>query len=134
MRDEDHRGVERLELALEPLEALDVEVVRRLVEQEQVGIARERARERRAGQLAARERVERTVEVGVDEPEAAHGGRRAVAPRPAARVLEPRLRLGVAAERRLVVRAARHRLSRGAEAPPRARAGRARRRARTRGA
>jgi hypothetical protein len=52
-------GVERLQLALEPLEALDVEVVRRLVEQQQVGVAAERARERGARQLAAGERLER---------------------------------------------------------------------------
>ena len=49
MRDEDHAGVERRELALEPLEALDVEVVRRLVEQQEVGVARRaRGRARRA--------------------------------------------------------------------------------------
>jgi hypothetical protein len=35
--DEDDRRVERLELALEPFEVLHVEVVRRLVQQEQVG-------------------------------------------------------------------------------------------------
>ena len=63
VRDEDHGRVERRQLALEPLEALDVEVVRRLVEQEQVGVAGERAAERGAGQLAARERRERPVEV-----------------------------------------------------------------------
>ena len=63
MRDEDDRGVERLQLLLEPLEALDVEVVRRLVEQQQVGIAGERAGERGAGQLSAGERLERPVEV-----------------------------------------------------------------------
>ena len=108
--DEDHRGVERRQLALEPLEALDVEVVRRLVEQQQVGIAGEGARERGARQLAARERVERPVEVGVDESEAADDRRRAVAPGPAAGVLEPRLRLAVASQRRVGVVAAGHRL------------------------
>ncbi len=56
VRDEDHRRVERLQLALEPLEARDVEMVRRLVEQQQVGVAAERARERGARQLAAGER------------------------------------------------------------------------------
>ena len=45
VRDEDHRGVDRLELALEPLEARDVEVVGRLVEEQQVGVAAEGARE-----------------------------------------------------------------------------------------
>ena len=56
VRDQDHRRVERLQLLLEPLEVLDVEVVRRLVQQQQVGIAGERAGERGARQLAAGER------------------------------------------------------------------------------
>ena len=56
VRDEDDPGVERAELVLEPLEARDVEVVRRLVEEQQVGVAAERARERGARQLAAGER------------------------------------------------------------------------------
>ncbi len=110
VRDEDHGGVERVELALEPLEVRDVEVVRRLVEEEQVGVAAERARERGARQLAAGERPQRTVEIVVREAEPAQDGRGVVAPAVAAGVLEPRLRLGVAVERRLVVRAAGHRL------------------------
>ena len=57
MRDEDDRGVERLQLALEPLEALDVEVVRRLVEEQQIRVAAERARERGARQLSPPENV-----------------------------------------------------------------------------
>ena len=71
MRDEDDGCVERLELALEPLQAGDVEMVRRLVEQQQVGVAAERASERGARQLAARERSQRAVEVLVREAEAA---------------------------------------------------------------
>ncbi len=110
VRDEDHGRVERGQLALEPLEALHVEVVRRLVEEEQVGIGRERPRERRACELAAREGIERAVEVGVTEPEAAQDRRGPVAPGPASGVLEPRLRLAVAAERRRGVVAGRHRL------------------------
>ena len=110
VRDEDDRGVERRQLALEPLEALDVEVVRRLVEQQQVGIRRERAPERGARQLAAGERVELPVEVGVAEPEAPQDRRRSVAPGPATCVLEPRLCLAVPAQRRGSVVAARHRL------------------------
>ena len=51
------------ELLLEPLHRLHVEVVRRLVEQEQVGAAGERARERGARQLAAGEGLEAAVEV-----------------------------------------------------------------------
>ena len=110
MRDEDDRGVDRRQLALEPLEALDVEVVRRLVEEQQVGIAGERAGERGARQLAAREGGELAVEVGVAEAEPAEHRGGAVAPAPAARVLEPRLRLAVAAQRRGIVRSRRHRL------------------------
>ena len=52
-------------MLLEPLERRDVEVVGRLVEQQQVGVAGERAAERGARQLAAGERVELAVEVGV---------------------------------------------------------------------
>ena len=88
MRDEDHGGVQRLQHRLEPLERLDVEVVRRLVEQQQVGLRRERARERRARQLAAREGRERPVEVGIGEAEPAHDRRppgRASRSRPRAR-------------------------------------------------
>ena len=110
MGDEDDGRVDRRQLALEPLEALDVEVVRRLVEQQQVGVAGERAAERGARQLAARERRELPVEVVIAEAEPAQHRGGAVAPAPAARVLEPRLRLAVAAHRRVVVDAARHRL------------------------
>ena len=85
-------------------------MVRRLVEQQQIGVARERAAERGARQLAARERLELPVEVVVAEAEPAQHRGGAVAPVPAARVLEPRLRLAVAAHRRVVVGAARHRL------------------------
>ena len=91
--DEDHRRVERLQHLLEPLERLDVEVVRRLVEQQQVGLRGERASERGAGQLAAGERLQRTVEVILREAEPADDRRGAVAPVVAARVLEARLRL-----------------------------------------
>ena len=45
MRDEDDSRVERLQLLLEPFEAGDVEVVRRLVEQQEIRVAAERARE-----------------------------------------------------------------------------------------
>ena len=108
VRDEDHGRVDRLELALEPFEVLDVEVVRRLVEEEQVGAAGERSRERRPRQLTAGERAERAVEVVVGEAEPSHGCSCAIAPGPAPGVLESSLRLRVAAQRRLVVGAFRH--------------------------
>ena len=110
VRDQHDRGVDRRQLALEPLEALDIEVVRRLVEEKQVGVACQRAREGGAGQLSTGERGELPVEIVVAEAEAAEHRRGAVAPAPAARMLEPRLRLAVAAERCRVVRAPCHRL------------------------
>ena len=110
VRDEDDACVEGRQLVLEPLEARDVEVVRRLVEQQQVRVAAERARERRARQLAAGERVEQAVEIRLAEAEAARDRADALAPVVAAGVLEPRLRLRVAAERLRAVLARRHRL------------------------
>ena len=59
VRDEDDGCVQPDQRPLEPLEPLDVEMVRRLVEQQQVGIAGQRTRQRRARQLAAGERLER---------------------------------------------------------------------------
>ena len=115
MGDEDHAGVECRELTLEPLEALHVEMVRRLVQQDQVGIARERPRQRRARELTTREGRELAIEVGVAETEPAQHRGRAVAPAPAAAVLQPGLGLRVAAQRPGVVRSRRHRLLQGAE-------------------
>ena len=115
VRDDHDSGIERLQLALEPLEALDVEVVRRLVQQQQIGIAAERARERRARQLAAGERLQLAVEVllGKTKPAQDRGG--ALAPVVAARVFEPRLRLRVAAHGRVPVFAAGHGLLEAAQ-------------------
>jgi hypothetical protein len=90
-------------------------MVRRLVEEQQVGVAAERACERGAGQLAAREGVELTVEVRLGEPEPAHDRRSAVTPRVAAGMLEPRLRLGVASQRCVAVIARGHCLLEAAE-------------------
>ena len=110
MRDENDRRVDRLELALEPLEVLHVEVVRRLVEEEEIRASRKSARERRARQLSAGERAERPVELVVGEAEAAHRRCGAIAPGPSARVLEPGLRLRVAPQRRIAVVSVGHRL------------------------
>ena len=107
MGDEDDGRVEREQRLLEPLERLDVEVVRRLVEQQQVGLGGERAGERAARELAAGEGLQRAVEVGVGEPEAVDDRARALAPAVAAGGLEARVDVGVAVERRLV--AGRHR-------------------------
>ncbi len=108
MGDEDHCGVERAEPLLEPLEAPHVEMVRRLVEQQEVGIAGERAAQGRAGQLSARESVQLAVEVLVAEAETAKTRCRPLAPVPAAGVLEPSLRVGVAPQRGRIVPALGH--------------------------
>jgi len=110
VRDEHDGGVDRLERPLQPFEVGDVEVVRRLVEEEQVGVAAESAAERGARQLAAGERVEPALQVRVGEAEPAEDGGGALAPVVAAGVLEPRLRLGVAAQRGRIVLARGHRL------------------------
>ena len=69
--DQHDRRVDRRQALLEPFQRLDVEVVGRLVEQQQVRIAGERARERAAGQLAAREGAQLAVEVVLVKAEAA---------------------------------------------------------------
>ena len=110
VRDEDNPGVQGRQLVLQPFERRDVEVVRRLVEQQQIGIAAERARERGARQLAAGEGVEGTVQIRVAETQPTDDRPDAFAPVVAARVLEARLRLGVAPQRRRPVVAGGHRL------------------------
>ena len=58
------------EEALEPGDGLGVEVVRRLVEQQQVGRGEQQPAERHAPALAARERVD--VAVAVGQPQRVH--------------------------------------------------------------
>ena len=96
---EDHRRVDRSEPLLQPFERRDVQVVGGLVQQQQIGVPGERPRERGTGELAARERAERAVEVALVEPQPAHRGHRPLAPGVAAGVLEPGLGAGVAVER-----------------------------------
>src|SRR5215210_210410 len=94
--DHDSR-VERLQLALEPFEAFDVQVVRRLVEEQEIRVAAERTRERGARQLTAGESLELAIELLLRETEPAHDGGRALAPVVAAGMLEPRLCFAVPA-------------------------------------
>ena len=110
MRDEDDACVARGELLLEPFQAVRIEVVGRLVEQQDVRVAGQSARERGPRQLTARERREGPREVGVREPEAAQRARHPLAPAVPSRVVEPRLGVGIALERGACVVAARHRL------------------------
>ena len=61
MRDEQHGAREGLERGLQGLAALEVEVVRRLVEHEEVRARRDDERERQPAPLAARERDDRLL-------------------------------------------------------------------------
>ena len=85
-------------------------MVRRLVEEQEIGTAGECPRKRGARQLAAGERAQGPIEIVLRETEPAHRGGRAVAPGPTTRVLEPGLSLRVAPERRVLVGAFCHRL------------------------
>ena len=71
MRDEDDRAAKALHEALEPLQPVEVEIVRRLVEAEDVQAREQERRERHACRLAAGERRHLRVERHVDaEPRA----------------------------------------------------------------
>ena len=54
MADQHQRRARRLEFVFEPLDAGDIEMVGRLVEQQDIGLGREHARQRRAALFAAR--------------------------------------------------------------------------------
>ena len=108
VRDEDDARVDRLEHPLEPLERLDVEVVRGLVEQQQVGLGRRaRARARRAS--ARRPRRSRAAGRGRRRRSRARARRRrpgrASRSRPRARAAPAPTRTGPSSS---VVAAARH--------------------------
>ena len=75
MRDDDDRAVELSDEGLEPREAGEVEVVRRLVEQQHVEAAEQDRRERGARRLAAGEAGEPAVEPDVEPELREHGGR-----------------------------------------------------------
>ena len=66
--DQNHRGVHSDQHLLEPFERGDVQVVGRLVEQEEIRLRRKRASKRGARQLTARERREVTVQIGQPNP------------------------------------------------------------------
>ncbi len=55
--DHDERAGEAVEPALQPVDRDDVEMVRRLIEQQDVGVHRQRADDRRASSLAAARRL-----------------------------------------------------------------------------
>ena len=60
----DHRTLVLLEMLFEPVDRLGVEVVRRLVEQQHVGLLQQQAAQRHAAALTAREHLHRLVGVG----------------------------------------------------------------------
>ena len=67
-RDQQRAGA-LAQVVLQPLEGVEVEVVGRLVEQEQVGVRDDKAGQRRAGLLAAGHRGRRLGPLGAVEPE-----------------------------------------------------------------
>ena len=99
VRDEDEgpRVVE--EELLEPLDRVDVEVVRRLVEQEQIGVGEQRAGQGHACEFAARQRVQTALEHLLGQAEALGDSGEAAAVRVAAELLEATLELLVRAHR-----------------------------------
>ena len=106
--DEDDGRVEVAEVSLQPLQRRYVEVVGRLVEQQQVRPRGEGAGQRRAGQLAAGEGREPPVGVGLLEAESGEDGEDAVAPAIAAAVVEELLGGRVCAHRLLAGTTGRH--------------------------
>ena len=74
VRHEQDRALERVEGILERLAALDVEVVRRLVEHEQVRARGDDRRERQAAALAARQHADLALDLALREQEHAQDG------------------------------------------------------------
>ena len=104
MRDDDERAVPARERLLELLDRLEVAVVRRLVEHEQIGLDQQERRERGPRRLASGEAVERPVEVEA-EPERRAGRRRPrveIAAADAVRPDQPDARAGTDLERRVL--------------------------------
>ena len=96
------RGVGARELLLEPLQGSDVEMVRRLVQKQEIGVAGQGAGKRATRQLAAGEGVQGPVEVVLGEPEPPHDGHRPAAPVISPGVLQPRLGARIVVQRRLI--------------------------------
>jgi hypothetical protein len=95
------RALEALQELFEPQDRLDVEVVRRLVEEERVGALQEDLRERHAHLPAPRERAHVVVHHVLDEAEAREDLPRARLERVAVELFEAGLRVAVRFENRL---------------------------------
>ena len=109
MRDEQDRARKIGQLALEPIEALEVEMVGRLVEQQNVWLGRQGARECGAGQLAPGERRQLAVHVAVFEAEATQDRLDVHAPAVATSLVERELRIRVGVHGGIRMVAASHR-------------------------
>ena len=96
MGDGDDRALVALQVQLEPLHGVRVEVVRRLVQQQDVGLHQEQPRERDAAALAAGEAVDRGVPGRAAQR--LHRHLDAGVEVPAAAVVEDLLELGLAGE------------------------------------
>ena len=95
VRDEHERAVVRLEELLQPVDGRQVEVVRRLVEQQEVRLGCEDSRKLGAHPPPARERRERLLELLRREAESAKCDLHASLDVVAAKVFEARLQLSV---------------------------------------
>ncbi len=100
MRDHQHRAAEAGEELLQPLEAVEVEVVGRLVEQQDGRPREQHAGEQRPRRLAAAELAERSVERDVGDPERVARAVELGLQRPAVERAEALLRLAVPREHR----------------------------------
>ncbi len=87
MGHEDHRCVELRQIALEPLERGDVEVIGGLVEEQEIRVAGQSPGQRGAGELPSGEAHQAAVELVIGEAQTVHRTERAGAPVPAARML-----------------------------------------------
>ena len=109
MRDEQDRARKIGQLAFKPIEALEVEMVGRLVEQQNVWLGRQGARECGAGQLAPGERRQLAVHVAVFEAEATQDRLDVHAPAVATSLVERELRIRVGVHGGIRMVAASHR-------------------------
>ncbi len=101
MRHGDDRALVVGEEALEPRDRLGVEMVRRLVEQEQAGRREQQPAQRDAASLAARQR--RDVAVAIGEPQRVHRVVEVLLELPRVGAVDRVLHLGLVGEQRLVV-------------------------------
>ena len=103
VRDEDHRVRIGTEILLEPVACFEIEVIRRLVEEQQVGAAEQQLGQRDAHLPSAGERLARTIGVVRTEAEAAQDRSDAEVHVVAIRQAEAILQLRIARQHRLML-------------------------------